>query len=286
MQTNMFEDFKDIRLKMPKIMVGTFKVDTYEKMNNMVKASLESKCFGFDTSPSYGTEKYLGVALQENKLLYKNREQLFISTKVDGIQMYKTNGHIENFVINSLKNLQLDYIDLLLIHWPFENYIENTWNVMEKLYELGIAKSIGICNVNERIMKKFMERNVFKKCFPQVIQNEISPLRTCEEELSFFKDTNIIVQAYSPLCRMNKTIRESKTLKLLSEKYRKDVGQIVLRWHIDRGIIPVFTSTKTERIKSNLDIFDFSLDDNDIKLVNNMNQDYKIFLESYGCPGI
>lgn len=286
MQTNMFENFKNTKLEMPKIMVGTFKVDNYEKMNSMIKASLESKCFGFDTSPSYGTEEYLGLALQENKTLYKNREQLFISTKIDGMQMCKTDGHIDKFVMDSLKKLKLDYIDLLLIHWPFENYIKNTWNAMEQLYELGIAKSIGICNVNQRIMKKFIEKGIFKKYFPQVVQNEISPLRTCEEELNFFKSINVIVQAYSPLCRMNERIRKSEELKVLSEKYKKDIGQIILRWHIDRGIIPVFTSTNPERIKSNLDIFDFYLYDKDIKLINSMNQDYKIFLESYGCPGI
>lgn len=286
MQTNMFENFKNIKLKIPKIMVGTFKVDNNERMNNMVKASLKCGCFGFDTSPSYGTEEYLGISLQENKELYKNREQLFISTKIDGMQMCTTNGRVDKFVMESLKKLKLDYIDLLLIHWPFENYMENTWNTMEKLYELGIVKSIGICNVNQRIMKKFIEQGVFKKHFPQVVQNEISPLRTCEEELNFYKNINVVVQAYSPLCRMNERIRKSEKLKLLSEKYEKDIGQIILRWHIDRDVIPIFTSTKPERIKSNLDIFDFSLEDKDIKLINSMNQDYKIFLESYGCPGI
>lgn len=200
--------------------------------------------------------------------------------------MCETNGNIEKFVIESLRKLKMEYIDLLLIHWPFEKYLRNTWQTMENLYEQGIVKYIGICNVNERIMNKFIKDNMFRKYFPQVVQNEISPLRTCDKEIGYYKDMNLIIQAYSPLCRMNDQIRNSETLGLLAKKYNKNIGQVILRWHIDKGIIPIFTSTKPERIQSNLDIFNFTLSKEDIELINSMNKNYKIFLESYGCPGI
>lgn len=286
MQNNMFKNSENIRLDIPKIMLGTFNVNNYTQMNNMIKTALENGCYAFDTSPSYGTEEMLGRALIENKELYKSREKIFISTKIDGIQMYETNGNIDEFVLESLKKLQIKYIDLLLVHWPFEKYLENTWKSMERLYEQGLVKSIGICNVNKRVMEKFKNRNIFKKYSPQVIQNEISPLRTCDEEIKYYKSNNLAVQAYSPLCRMNEEIKNSEILKSLVKKYNKNVGQIILRWHIDREIIPIFTSTKPERIKSNLDIFDFKLNNEDIELINSMNKNYKIFLESYGCPGI
>lgn len=286
MQENLSKGVDFSRVEMPQIMLGTFQVKDYEQMYKMVKTAIDNGCYGFDTSPSYGTEKYLGKALAQNIEKVGKREKLFISTKIDGIQMYKTNGDIEKYVYNSLQNLQLEYIDLLLIHWPFEKYIEKTWQTMEKLYETGVVKYIGICNVNIRILEKFIKKGIFNKVFPHVVQNEISPLRTCNEEINYYKNNKLMVQAYSPLARMVKPVKESEVLKELSKKYKKDIGQIILRWHIDRGIIPIFTSTKPERIQSNLDIFDFSLEKEDIKLINNMNQNYKIFLESYGCPGI
>ena len=280
------ESNRNIKLNMPQIMLGTFNIKSYETMDIMVKTALENKCFGFDTSPSYGTEQNLGKALKKHKNLYKSRNQLFISTKVDGIQMYKTKGNIEKYVYDSLDNLQLDYIDLLLVHWPFEIYLENTWKTMEELCEKGIVKYIGLCNTNERVLNKFIDKEYFKRIFPSVVQNEISPLRTCDEELKFFIKKGVAIQAYSPLCRMIKPVKESATLNLLAKKYNKNIGQIILRWHIDRGITPIFTSTNPERIASNVDILNFSLNKEDINLINNMNENYKIFLESYGCPGI
>ena len=286
MQKSMPEDSRNIKLNMPKIMLGTFNVESYETMDGMVKTALENKCFGFDTSPSYGTEKNLGRALKKYTDLYKSRNKLFISTKVDGIQMYKTDGSIEKYVYESLENLQLDYLDLLLVHWPFERYLEKTWQTMEKLCKKGVTKYIGLCNINERVLNNCIDKKYFKNIFPNVVQNEISPLRTCDEEIKFFMNKGLAIQAYSPLCRMIKPVKESKTLNALAEKYDKNIGQIILRWHIDRGIIPIFTSTSPKRIASNLDIFSFSLSQEDILLINNMNMNYKIFLESYGCPGI
>ena len=280
------KNFRYTKINMPPIMLGTFNIGNYEIMDGMIKTALENKCFGFDTSPSYGTEESLGKAIKKYKNLYDERKQLFISTKVDGIQMYRTNGNIQKYVYDSLRKLQLEYIDLLLIHWPFERYFENTWNTMEELYNKGIVKNIGICNINERVLNNFICKGYFKNIFPAVIQNEISPLRVCEKQIKYFFDKGIEVQAYSPLCRMIKTIKESKELNLLAKKYKKDIGQIILRWHIDRNITPIFTSTNLKRIESNLDILNFSLNKEDIQLINNMDEDYKIFLESYGCPGI
>lgn len=282
----MFENFEKLRIKFPQIVLGTFKVKNYQVMYEMVKTALENSCYAFDTSPSYGTEIDLGKALAETKALYESREKIFITTKIDPMQMYESNGNIESYVNESLNNLKLDYIDLLLIHWPFEKYINRTWKTMINLQEKGIIKNIGICNVNVRVMKKFIEENLFDGKIPQFVQNEISPLRTCEEDIKYFKENNIIIQAYSPLCRMKQPIKESEILKELAKKYNKDIGQIILRWHIDKGIIPVFTSTKSARIKSNLDIFNFKISDEDITKINELNQNYKIFLESFGCPGI
>ncbi|WP_418223332.1 aldo/keto reductase family protein [Clostridium isatidis] len=268
----------------PSIMLGSFQVKTSKIMQDMVSAAISSNCFGFDTSPSYGTENMLGKAIHEVCLnLGVKRNEIFISDKIDGWQMFKEKGEVEKYVNKSLKNLGIDYLDLLLIHWPFENYLLNTWKCLERMYKSGKVKSIGLCNVNIRILDSLIKTGI--EILPHVIQNEISPLRVCEEEVSYFQNMGIVVQAYSPLCRMIEPVKESMELRELAKKYKKSIPQVILRWHIDRGIIPIFTSTKFERIKSNVDIFDFNLSDEDIKIINGLNQDYKIFPESYGCPG-
>jgi diketogulonate reductase-like aldo/keto reductase len=151
------------------------------------------------------------------------------------------------------------------------------------LYEEGIVKNIGVCNVRIGHLKRM---EAFQKIKPNYIQIERHPLHTCSTLINFCKDHSIKVQAYSPLCRMIPSIKESPLLNSLKEKYhKKDIGQIILRWHLQTGSIPVFTSRNSNRINSNLDIFDFQLDKIDIDSINRMNNNYKIFLESTGCPG-
>jgi diketogulonate reductase-like aldo/keto reductase len=268
----------------PSIILGSFQVKNLQIMLDMIETAISAGGFGFDTSPSYGTERILSIAL--HKVTRKEgilRNQLFIADKIDGWQMFKGNGDVENYVDQSLQVMELDYFDLLLVHWPFEKYLYNTWKCFERMYKRGKIKSIGICNINSRILDKLVADGI--TVLPHVIQNEISPIRTCVEEITYFQNMGITVEAYSPLCRMIEPIKESETLRNIAEKNNRSIAQVILRWHIQRGIIPIFTSTKPERVKSNFDVFDFELTDSDIKKINALNQDYKIFPESYGCPG-
>lgn len=268
----------------PKIMIGTFKVNDYQTMKGIVAAAVNEGCFGFDTSPSYGSEEYLGRAVSDvtrgNNL---KRESFFISNKIDGWQMYQSNGEVEKFVDQSLEKMELEYFDSLLIHWPFAKYIYKTWESFERIYIKGKAKSIGLCNINIRILDDLINSRI--NIVPHIIQNEISPLRVCESEVNYYNSKGIMVQAYSPLCRMINPISTSSILGEIASKHSKSIAQIILRWNIERGVIPIFTSTKSKRISSNLNIFDFSLSSEDIRLINSMDQNYKIFPESYGCPG-
>ena len=120
--------------------------------------------------------------------------------------------------------------------------------------------------------------------FPDVIQNEISPLNY-DYDVEFFQNNNIIVQAYSPLCRMVDRIKNSEVLKEISLKYNSNLAQIILAWHRQRGIVPIFSSSKEERIISNLKNPDFVFSEDEMKNIEFLNEGYKIFPYSYACPG-
>lgn len=255
----------------------------YDDLFLNVKIGLENGIRGFDTAPSYQTEEILGKAIRES--LYEleiSRNDIFIQTKIDPWQMQYENGNIIKFVDEALCKMKFDYLDSLLIHWPIPEYFEYTWRYLCKLREDGILKNIGICNVRSWNIYKFNELDVM----PDIIQIERHPLRICEKELDLCAHNNITVQAYSPLCKMNNKLKNSNTLKNIARKYNKSVGQVILRWHIDSGVIPVFTSTKPNRIKEYSQIFDFCLTSNEIREINLLNQNWKLYLESCICPGL
>lgn len=265
---------------MPKMVLGSFNISEQEIINNMVSTALAERVSGFDTSPSYGSEKILGKALQNARI---NRKEVFISDKIDVWQMYEGKGKIRKYVEKSLKDLKTDYLDLLLIHWPFRRYLLETWKSFEFLYEQKLVRSIGLCNVNSRVYSEFMQSEI--NIEPHVIQVEISPLRTINQDLELFFKTDVVVEAYSPLCRMVPQVKDNAILQMLAKKYDKSIPQIILRWHLERGIIPVFTSSRPDRIRENVEVFNFKLEQSDINLITSLNADYKIFPESYGCPG-
>lgn len=265
---------------MPKMVLGSFNIGDQHTMNEMIATAIQQGVNAFDTSPSYGSEAILGSAIKAQGI---KREEILLTDKVDGWQMYESDGEVERYLDVSLKALQIDYVDLLLIHWPFERYITKTWNCMERMYRKGKVRAIGLCNMNVRTYQDFREKGIEIK--PHVIQNEISPFRTDIDSTLFFQNEGIAVEAYSPLCRMIPDIKFDMVLNSLAKKYGKSIAQIILRWDIERGIIPVFTSSKPQRISENTNIWDFEMEKEDVDRISALNRDYKIFPESFGCPG-
>ncbi len=263
--------------------MGTFQNKDFEMLLNNVRVGIQNGVFGFDTAPSYKTERLLGTVLKTliTKEVVK-REDLFVSDKIDAWQMQAGNGNVRSCVVDALQKMQLSYFDLMLIHWPIPEYLYSTFKSLSALKEEGVIRNIGLCNVRLGHLKR-IQSNV--GVLPDFIQNEIHPLNTCDEVVKWCNEKDIKVMAYSPLCRMNAKILESTTLKELSSKYNKTIGQIILRWHLERGIIPIFMSHNPKRIAENTEIRDFSLEKGDIERINAMNENYKIFLESNGCPG-
>lgn len=264
------------------ILLGTFQCGDKSKLISVVRESIKCGIYGFDTAPSYKTEALLGLALKKVcEELSISREQLYISDKIDAWQMRAKNGDIRTYIEEALKKLHTEYIDIMYVHWPVEEYIEKTWESLERCKADGLIRNTGICNVRVRHLQKWKSMGIV----PKNIQIERHPLRTCKPEMDYCAANGITVFSYSPLGRMMTQIRESKVLQGLASKYQKNIGQIILRWQIDTNACPVFTSTKPERIKSNVDLLDFQLSESEIERIEALNINYKIFLESWGCPG-
>lgn len=266
----------------PWIFMGTFQNKDFDLLLNNVQIGIQSGVLGFDTAPSYKSEAVLGKVLKTliTKEVVK-RADLFISDKVDAWQMQESNGEMSKYVQDALNKMHLDYLDLVLVHWPIPEYLYATIRSLNELKEKGLIRNIGVCNVRLGHLKR-IQSNV--GILPDFIQNEIHPLNNCDEVVYWCHENNIQIMAYSPLCRMNSKILGSSVLKELSAKYNKSIGQIILRWHLERGVTPVFMTHNPKRIAENTAIKDFSLDKNDLERINAMNENYKIFLESNGCP--
>ncbi len=258
-------------------------VSAYKDLDGTLKvcrAAMENGIFCFDTAPSYRTEEVISNAVRQcAKELCIDREGYTIQTKIDPIQMY--NGDIESYFKNKLKLMRLDYIDTLFIHWPVFNYLTATWESMLRLKDSGLAKKLGICNLR----LEHIEELSLKGIHPEVLQNERHPLNVFPEEVNYCLANKIELQDYSPLCKMHPRLKENESLQKLAKRYDCDLGQLILRWHIDTGATPIFTSTKPERVKLYARINGMCISDEDIAFISSLNCNHKLYLESLVCPG-
>lgn len=246
----------------------------------IVKTAIENGIRYFDTAPSYKTERILGSVLHTcMKEMGLTREELFIQSKIDAWQMQ--DGNIEKFVEHAMCDMQVGYFDSLLVHWPVPEYMNDTWEKMIRLKEKGKVRMLGICNVRIRQLHE----NSQYKVKPDVIQIERNPLRVCHNEIDYCHENGLLVQSYSPLCKMHPKLKDSQLVKTISEIKQRSIGQVLLRWHIDTGVMPIFTSTKPHRIEEYSKIYDFSLSEEEIRQISRLNEDYKMYLESVAAPG-
>lgn len=268
-------------VEMPPIVETTNWMD-YPVMKELVSAGLKIGYRAFDTARDYGNEDVVGRVMKESLAEQGlKREDVFLTTKIGNSQ--QTLGNIEEQVDISLQNLQTDYIDLWLMHWPYPDHYVDTWRKMERIYKSGKVRAIGMANFRIRHFEHLFKEGV--DVIPHCVQMELHPLRTAEDIVAYLRERNIAVQAYSPLCRMIPKIRENVLLKAIADAHGKTVGQVILRWHIQNQTVPVFKSLRPKRLQENFDIFDFALSDEEMKTVSSLDEDYKYHLESTSCPG-
>lgn len=268
-------------VQMPPL-VQTTNWQNYKEMTALVTEGLRVGFRAFDTARDYGNEPVVGQVMKE--CLGKSglkREDIFITTKIGNGQQRR--GAIEEEIDISLKNLQTDYVDLWLMHWPYPDYFTETWRKMEQVYNSGKVRAIGVANYHIRHFKALFDAGV--EIIPHCVQFEHHPLRLAEDLLGFCRTHNIAIQGYSPICRMIPKIRESEILKAIATRTGKSIAQVILRWHYQHESVPVFKTLKVARLKENFDIFNFELTDEEMVAINSMDEDYKYHLESASCPG-
>lgn len=250
-------------------------------LNVVVPAAINAGFRFFDSAQAYGNEGIVGAAIKAAIAAYGlSRDEIFITTKVDNSRQLGRDMRRE--LDNSLRQLQMDYVDLWLQHWPCPGYFIDNFRQMADLLASGRVKSIGIANPRIRHLQELYDTTGL---LPHVIQIELHPFRQVPELLSFCKMHGIQVAAYSPLCFMVDRLKRNPLLVELGSKYGKSVGQIVLRWHLQRGVLPVFRSEKATRFAENANIFDFVLGADDMNRIATLDEDYKFIPESLHCPG-
>lgn len=273
------EDFT--KKKKPLIFgTGLSSCKDYETLKKCCSTAIDCGICRFDTAPSYMTEGILGQVLSDiRKEKQLERHFLQVQTKIDPIHMYE--GKIHKHVETVLDMMYLDFFDCLLIHWPVYKYLRKTWEVLEKLKDIGITKSIGICNLREKHLIELKGLGII----PEVLQIERHPLNTFEAERNFCKVNGIALQDYSPLCKMHPLLKESKDLEEIAEHHGCGIGEVILSWHIQTGATPIFTSTKPSRIESYAHLERLELTEEELATVSAQNINHKLYLESLICPG-
>ena len=225
-----------------------------------------------DTAHGYGNESIVGDAIKNSCI---PRNEIFITSKLGYNELGE--GITSKAIERMLKRFKLDYIDLLLIHWPLGDFVGG-WKDMEKALEEGKVKSIGLSNFYDEDLKKILD---ICKIKPTVDQVECYPYFPQNELRKQLKEINCYIEAYSPIGRGNKELFNEPILVHLAEKYKKSVPQIILRWHIEKDNIIFPKSSKPEHMKDNLNIFDFKLTADEVAEIDKLEKkiDFKQYFE-------
>ncbi len=252
-------------VEMPRLGLGVWKAKDGEEVENAVKAAIETGYRLIDTAAFYKNEEGVGKAIKASGIM---REELFITTKVwNDQQGYEST--LQAFE-ESRKKLGLEYLDLYLIHWPVKEKFKETWKALEKLYQDGWVKAIGVSNFQVHHLKDLIADAKVK---PMVNQVEFHPYLTQKELLSYCKEENIQMEAWSPL--MQGEVVRVDVIKELAEKYGKTPAQIVLRWDLQHGVVTIPKSVKEHRIRENADVFDFELSPEDMDKLDALNKNHR-----------
>ena len=242
-------------LSMPVIGYGVFQIADAKECERSVVDAIESGYRLIDTAASYLNEEAVGHGLRRSGL---DREQLFVTSKlwVQDAGYERTQKAIDN----SLRRLRLEYLDLYLIHQPFGD-VHGSWRAMQDAYRAGKLRAIGVSNFHP---DRLMDIAAFNEITPAVNQIEVNPFQQQLESVPFMKQLGVQAQAWAPFAEGRNGLFQNAILVDIATRHGKSVGQVVLRWLLQRGIVSLAKTVRKERMAENMAIFDFSLDDADM----------------------
>lgn len=250
-------------VQIPQLGLGVFQTPDGKATSQAVTWALQAGYRHIDTAMIYGNEESVGQGIRDSGL---KRRDVFLTTKLwnDDIR----SGRAKEAFEESLDRLGTDYVDLYLIHWPAQGW-QQAWQDMEELYRQRRVRAIGVCNFQQHHLEELHSISSTK---PAVNQIESSPQFVNQELIDYCHgELRIDVEAYSPLGGTGGSVLSDPRLESISRKVGRSPAQVVLRWHIQRGLIVIPKSTHQERIEQNAQVFDFTLDEDDMKAISAMD---------------
>jgi 2,5-diketo-D-gluconate reductase A len=257
-------------IEMPLLGFGVFQVTDPKECENGVLHAIETGYRLIDTAASYMNETAVGKAI---KMSGAARKDLFITTKlwVQDAGYDNTKHAFEK----SLNKLQLDYLDLYLIHQPYGD-VHGSWRAMEELYKEGKVKAIGVSNFQP---DRVMDIITFNEVVPAVNQIETHPFHQQIDTQKFLAENKVQMESWGPFAEGRNNLFQNKLLLSIASKYGKSIAQVVLRWLIQRGVVAIPKSVKKERIKENFDVFNFELSAEDMEAITTLDMKISSFFD-------
>lgn len=254
----------------PALGFGVWQMEDLKECENAVVKAIQTGYRMIDTAAIYQNETAVGAAVKNSGV---DRDELFITSKV----WVQDHGYekAKSAFQRTLNRLQMDYLDMYLIHWPYGDFI-GTWKALEELYQEGKIKAIGVCNFT---IEKLEELKANSTILPVINQIELHPVFQQKELQVYDRDNNIVTQPWSPLGNGNANLLSNADLKAIADKYGKTVAQVILRWHLQEGFVVIPKSVTPSRIEENFNVFDFELTEDEMNTVRSLDTGNRLFFD-------